>query len=68
MIHDIQMIPWGGLSCCLSAATLYLLGRSSDRAVGDWSTTYAPSPFKVAQKLCALFGISEAVVGMQGVT
>ncbi|KAL2598938.1 hypothetical protein AAZV13_10G022600 [Glycine max] len=25
------MIPWGGLSCCLSAAALYLLGRSSGR-------------------------------------
>ncbi|RWR95358.1 E3 ubiquitin-protein ligase SP1 [Cinnamomum micranthum f. kanehirae] len=26
-----MMIPWGGLSCCLSAAALYLLGRSSGR-------------------------------------
>ncbi|XP_007050690.2 PREDICTED: E3 ubiquitin-protein ligase SP1 [Theobroma cacao] len=25
------MIPWGGLSCCLSGAALYLLGRSSGR-------------------------------------
>ncbi|OWM77935.1 E3 ubiquitin-protein ligase SP1 [Punica granatum] len=25
------MIPWGGLSCCLSAAALYVLGRSSGR-------------------------------------
>ncbi|KAL4205417.1 hypothetical protein AMTRI_Chr01g114500 [Amborella trichopoda] len=25
------MIPWGGLSCCLSAAALYLLGRNSGR-------------------------------------
>ncbi|KAL1225325.1 E3 ubiquitin-protein ligase SP1 [Cardamine amara subsp. amara] len=25
------MIPWGGVSCCLSAAALYLLGRSSGR-------------------------------------
>ncbi|XP_022960253.1 E3 ubiquitin-protein ligase SP1 isoform X1 [Cucurbita moschata] len=25
------MLPWGGLSCCLSAAALYLLGRSSGR-------------------------------------
>uniref|UniRef100_A0A7N0U0I2 RING-type E3 ubiquitin transferase n=1 Tax=Kalanchoe fedtschenkoi TaxID=63787 RepID=A0A7N0U0I2_KALFE len=25
------MIPWGGLSCCMSAAALYLLGRSSGR-------------------------------------
>ncbi|KAJ8527259.1 hypothetical protein K7X08_029736 [Anisodus acutangulus] len=25
------MAPWGGLSCCLSAAALYLLGRSSGR-------------------------------------
>lgn len=25
------MIPWGGISCCLSAAALYLLGRSSGR-------------------------------------
>ncbi|XP_070003777.1 E3 ubiquitin-protein ligase SP1 isoform X1 [Nicotiana sylvestris] len=25
------MVPWGGLSCCLSAAALYLLGRSSGR-------------------------------------
>ncbi|GAV78716.1 GIDE domain-containing protein/zf-C3HC4_3 domain-containing protein [Cephalotus follicularis] len=24
-------LPWGGLSCCLSAAALYLLGRSSGR-------------------------------------
>lgn len=33
--HDkggcVEMIPWGGLSCCLSAAALYLLGRSSGR-------------------------------------
>ncbi|KAF9669406.1 hypothetical protein SADUNF_Sadunf14G0104400 [Salix dunnii] len=26
-----MMIPWGGVSCCLSAAALYLLGRSSGR-------------------------------------
>lgn len=26
-----MMIPWGGISCCLSAAALYLLGRSSGR-------------------------------------
>ncbi|MBA0617619.1 hypothetical protein Godav_027046, partial [Gossypium davidsonii] len=25
------MVPWGGLSCCLSAAALYLLGRCSGR-------------------------------------
>lgn len=25
------MVPWGGLSCCLSGAALYLLGRSSGR-------------------------------------
>ncbi|KAG1331740.1 E3 ubiquitin-protein ligase SP1 [Cocos nucifera] len=25
------MIPWGGLGCCVSAAALYLLGRSSGR-------------------------------------
>ncbi|KAI9080329.1 hypothetical protein K1719_037723 [Acacia pycnantha] len=25
------MIPWGGVSCCLSAAALYLLGRGSGR-------------------------------------
>ncbi|KAL1072119.1 hypothetical protein V6Z11_D11G132700 [Gossypium hirsutum] len=25
------MVPWGGLSCCLSAAAPYLLGRSSGR-------------------------------------
>ncbi|KAK9281011.1 hypothetical protein L1049_003903 [Liquidambar formosana] len=25
------MLPWGGVSCCLSAAALYLLGRSSGR-------------------------------------
>ncbi|KAF8394472.1 hypothetical protein HHK36_020680 [Tetracentron sinense] len=25
------MLPWGGLSCCLGAAALYLLGRSSGR-------------------------------------
>ncbi|KDO68831.1 hypothetical protein CISIN_1g019223mg [Citrus sinensis] len=24
------MIPWGGISCCLSGAALYLLGRSSE--------------------------------------
>ncbi|KAG6703694.1 hypothetical protein I3842_07G098200 [Carya illinoinensis] len=26
-----MMIPWSGLSCCLSAAALYVLGRSSGR-------------------------------------
>ncbi|XP_059438880.1 E3 ubiquitin-protein ligase SP1 [Corylus avellana] len=26
-----MVIPWGGLSCCLSAAALYVLGRSSGR-------------------------------------
>lgn len=26
-----MVVPWGGLSCCLSAAALYLLGRSSGR-------------------------------------
>ncbi|GFZ04674.1 E3 Ubiquitin ligase family protein [Actinidia rufa] len=25
------MVPWGGISCCLSAAALYLLGRSTER-------------------------------------
>ncbi|KAA8550905.1 hypothetical protein F0562_002589 [Nyssa sinensis] len=25
------MVPWGGFTCCLSAAALYLLGRSSGR-------------------------------------
>ncbi|KAM7495958.1 hypothetical protein LguiA_020372 [Lonicera macranthoides] len=25
------MVPWGGVSCCLSAAALYVLGRSSGR-------------------------------------
>ncbi|KAL9239214.1 hypothetical protein vseg_013554 [Gypsophila vaccaria] len=25
------MLPWGGISCCLSAAALYVLGRSSGR-------------------------------------
>ncbi|KAF7804780.1 E3 ubiquitin-protein ligase SP1 [Senna tora] len=27
----MKMIPWGGISCCLSAGALYLLGRSSGR-------------------------------------
>ncbi|XP_054802430.1 E3 ubiquitin-protein ligase SP1 isoform X2 [Prosopis cineraria] len=27
----MKMVPWGGVSCCLSAAALYLLGRSSGR-------------------------------------
>ncbi|CAN0892646.1 E3 ubiquitin-protein ligase SP1 [Linum grandiflorum] len=26
-----MMVPWGGISCCFSAAALYLLGRSSGR-------------------------------------
>ncbi|KAJ3683855.1 hypothetical protein LUZ60_014082 [Juncus effusus] len=26
-----MLIPWGGIGCCLSAAALYLLGRSSGR-------------------------------------
>jgi E3 ubiquitin-protein ligase MUL1 len=30
-----MVIPWGGLSCCLSAAALYVLGRSSGRSVLD---------------------------------
>lgn len=38
------MLPWGGLSCCLSAAALYLLGRSSGRSV------YAP--FLKLDQLC----------------
>ncbi|KAF5947939.1 hypothetical protein HYC85_013896 [Camellia sinensis] len=25
------MVPWGGLTCCMSGAALYLLGRSSGR-------------------------------------
>ncbi|WCJ21485.1 E3 Ubiquitin ligase family protein [Euphorbia peplus] len=25
------MLPWGGISCCMSAAALYLLGRTSGR-------------------------------------
>lgn len=31
VIQHSRMLPWGGLSCCLSAAALYLLGRSSGR-------------------------------------
>lgn len=27
----MMVIPWGGLSCCLGAAALYVLGRSSGR-------------------------------------
>uniref|UniRef100_A0A453AW17 RING-type E3 ubiquitin transferase n=1 Tax=Aegilops tauschii subsp. strangulata TaxID=200361 RepID=A0A453AW17_AEGTS len=26
-----MLVPWGGVGCCLSAAALYLLGRSSGR-------------------------------------
>ncbi|CDP04380.1 unnamed protein product [Coffea canephora] len=26
-----MVVPWGGVSCCLSAAALYLLGMSSGR-------------------------------------
>ncbi|KAK2403721.1 E3 Ubiquitin ligase family protein [Trifolium repens] len=29
----MAMVPWHGISCCLSAAALYLLGRSSGRDV-----------------------------------
>ncbi|GKA87335.1 hypothetical protein Tco_0809046, partial [Tanacetum coccineum] len=26
-----MVVPWGGVTCCLSAAALYLLGRSSGK-------------------------------------
>lgn len=50
------MIPWGGISCCLSGAALYLLGRSSGRFFVFFYTL-----FDVEFRLCYKFIINICV-------
>lgn len=45
------MIPWGGLSCCLSAAALYLLGRSSGRDAENLRTVTRVNQLKELAKI-----------------
>ncbi|XP_022758157.1 E3 ubiquitin-protein ligase SP1-like isoform X2 [Durio zibethinus] len=48
------MIPWGGLTCCLSAAALYLLGRSSGRDAELLKTVTRVSQLKELARLLDL--------------
>ncbi|ESQ28983.1 hypothetical protein EUTSA_v10024073mg [Eutrema salsugineum] len=45
------MIPWGGVTCCLSAAALYLLGRSSGRDAEVLKTVTRIALYLAAQLL-----------------
>ncbi|XP_024167735.1 E3 ubiquitin-protein ligase SP1 isoform X3 [Rosa chinensis] len=60
------MLPWGGLSCCLSAAALYLLGRSSGRDADILRTATRVSQLKELAKLLDSESILPLVVAISG--
>ncbi|KAM5563808.1 E3 ubiquitin-protein ligase SP1 [Rosa sericea] len=60
------MLPWGGLSCCLSAAALYLLGRSSGRDADILKTATRVSQLKELAKLLDSESILPLVVAISG--
>ncbi|XP_042517275.1 E3 ubiquitin-protein ligase SP1 [Macadamia integrifolia] len=61
------MLPWGGLSCCLSAAALYLLGRNSGRdAEGLRSVTRLSQLKDLAQLLDTACKVLPLVVTVSG--
>uniref|UniRef100_A0A161Y3B8 RING-type E3 ubiquitin transferase n=1 Tax=Daucus carota subsp. sativus TaxID=79200 RepID=A0A161Y3B8_DAUCS len=61
------MIPWGGVSCCLSAAALYLLGRSSGRDADVLKTVTRVNQLKdLAQILDTASRVLPLVVTISG--
>ncbi|KAK1356093.1 RING-type E3 ubiquitin transferase [Heracleum sosnowskyi] len=61
------MIPWGGVSCCLSAAALYLLGRSSGRDADVLKTVTRVNQLKdLAQLLDTASKVLPLVVTISG--
>ncbi|GAB2281286.1 Subtilisin-like protease 1, variant 2 [Dionaea muscipula] len=62
-----EMIPWTGVSCCLSAAALYLLGRSSGRdAVALRSVTRVNQLKELALLLDGASNVIPLVVSISG--
>ncbi|XP_034227700.1 E3 ubiquitin-protein ligase SP1-like isoform X2 [Prunus dulcis] len=60
------MLPWGGLSCCLSAAALYLLGRSSGRDADILKSATRINQLKELAKLLDSECILPLVVAISG--
>lgn len=61
------MVPWGGVSCCLSAAALYLLGRSSGRDADVLRTVTRVNQLKdLAQLLDTACKVLPLVVTISG--
>ncbi|EPS60652.1 hypothetical protein M569_14150, partial [Genlisea aurea] len=61
------MVPFAGISCCLSAAALYLLGRSSGRDVDNLKSVIRVSNLKdLAQLLDATGKVLPLVVTVSG--
>ncbi|CAL1362077.1 unnamed protein product [Linum trigynum] len=52
-------VPWGGISCCLSAAALYLLGRSSGR---DAEALRSVTRVNQLKELAKLFDVENKVL------
>lgn len=59
------MIPWGGVSCCLSGAALYLLGRSSGRFF-SFHSLFDVKLIAILKKLSLIFFCFVTVKGRRG--
>lgn len=59
------MIPWGGVSCCLSGAALYLLGRSSGRFF-SFHSLFDVKLIAILKKLSLIFVCFVTVKGRRG--
>ncbi|KAB2616141.1 mitochondrial ubiquitin ligase activator of NFKB 1 [Pyrus ussuriensis x Pyrus communis] len=60
------MLPWGGLSCCLSGVALYLLGRSSGRDAEILKSTTRINQLKELAKLLDSECVLPLVVAVSG--
>ncbi|KAJ0979661.1 hypothetical protein J5N97_015135 [Dioscorea zingiberensis] len=64
------MIPWGGVGCCLSAAALYLLGRSSGRDADALKSVSRVNQLKDLANLldtaCKVFPLVVSISGRVG--
>ncbi|XP_027116012.1 E3 ubiquitin-protein ligase SP1 isoform X2 [Coffea arabica] len=62
-----MVVPWGGVSCCLSAAALYLLGRSSGRDADILKSVTRVNQLKdLAQLLDSAYKVLPMVVAISG--
>ncbi|XP_027176330.1 E3 ubiquitin-protein ligase SP1 [Coffea eugenioides] len=62
-----MVVPWGGVSCCLSAAALYLLGRSSGRDADILKSVTRVNQLKdLAQLLDSAYKVLPVVVAISG--